>query len=348
MRPARLASSVLAVVLTGCAGRPPTAAPITTPAVTAAPATLSAVPSVAASVGPPACPADPAQIEVALSVRGGGSFGVSLGADPLPTPEIVDRSIVPIEETVVGGVDLTAELRVEEDMQLEIAITSVTADFLPYGTATTTSITSAFEGSTATLRLPDVAIEGQFRVEVAWTTRCGDGRGAGTIGLAVVPASAAAGCPVTSDEVDAAFEQINAFRITIGGIDEPLDVYGWSTRWTPGNGVTDFGQLFPNWDRDVVITVAPEAFVAVREKVDELQLVSVRASIYQRADVDDYFVTDELPDPVTVVRRSVNPNGNVNIPAPLEPGSYVFDIDATWLTPCFELQTTRTMSVEVH
>jgi hypothetical protein len=98
-----------------------------------------------------------------------------------------------------------------------------------------------------------------------------------------------------------------------------------------------------------VISVAPGANVAVRENVDDLHIVNVRASIYRRADVDAYFGPNSTQDvdPVTIVRRDVNLKGNVNIPAPLEPGTYVFDIDATWLTSCFQLQTTRSVSVKV-
>ena len=73
----------------------------------------------------------------------------------------------------------------------------------------------------------------------------------------------------------------------------------------------------------------------------------VTAPIYRRADVDAYFETGDAPRSVAIVKRPVNVKGYVNIPAPLEPGDYVFDIDVSWLTPCFELSTTRSVSVTV-
>ena len=349
----------VAFLVGGCIGftGDPTTAPATLPAASptrSLPDFASFTPFPVATPTPEACPSTVDGWDATLELpTATGVVSISLEEGvtvPLPSDSIppIDPADVVIEGTVLGGTEIHGDLLLGSlDNDPSIAITALTARFVPLDASPAAPVVVALDGASIVLTLPDKGAVGRLMLQIDWTSRCGAGAGGGAAALTVEPSSVAVGCPVTTDEVDTAFQEINKLRITIGGITEPLDVYGWSTRWTPGNGATDYGTLFPNWDRSVVITVAPEGLVAVREKVDGLQLVSVRASIFTRADVDTYFLTDEFPDPVTVVRRNANPNGNVNIPAPLEPGNYVFDIDATWLTSCFELNTSRTVSVKV-
>ena len=349
----------VALLVAGCIGftGDPTAVP-PTPAPTAI-AGASPQPTVPPTQPPPtpfACPALPGAVTASLDLRtatGVVSIPLEPGVTvPMPSASIapIDPANVAIEGTVLGGTELRGDLVLEEFQgDPAIVITALTARFVPLDASPSAPVVPALDGASIVLTLPDKDAVGRLLLQLDWNTSCGPGEGGGAAALTVQNSTIAAGCPTTADAMLAAVRDAADLHITIGGVPEPLDVYGWSARWTIGNGVDDYGTLFPNWDRSVVITVAPEAFVAVREKVDDLHLVSVRASIYNRADVDAYFAPNSSQeiDPVTVIRRDVNPSGNVNIPAPLDPGTYVFDIDATWLTSCFELNTTRSVSVKV-
>ncbi|HET7182183.1 MAG TPA: hypothetical protein VFI15_08140 [Candidatus Limnocylindrales bacterium] len=357
-----LTIAAAAAVVAGCIGftGDPTGAP---PTVSPSPAPTRSFPDFASFTPFPVatptqltCAPEPADWGATLDLATAtGIVSIPLDPDvsvPMPSESIapVDPADVVVEGTVLGGTLLTGDLALGLlDDDPSIAVTDLTARFIPLDASPAAPVVVAVDGASITLTLPDKSAVGRLILQVGWTSRCGAGAGGGATVLTVANSEVAAGCPSTTDEIEAAFQDINKLRITIGGIAEPLDVYMWNTRWTPGAGTSDFGTLFPNWDRDTVITAAPGENVAVREKVDDLQLISVRAGIYHRADVDAYFgggAAEDL-DPVTVVRRDVNPKGNINIPAPLEPGLYVFDVDASWLTSCFELQTTRSVSVRV-
>jgi hypothetical protein len=357
----RVAASLLAgaLVAAGCTSSVPPAptAATATPAPAGPTANAPATPTpTTAPPTPFACPTLPSAVDASLDL-GVATGVVVIPLEPgveVPGPaasiEPIDPADIAIEGTALGATELHGTLAIAELADdPSIVITSLTARFVPLDASATSAVGVAIDGATTTITLPNRNADGRLLLAVAWSSSCGSGSGGGGVALTVVNSKVAAGCPTTDDEVAAALADLRKLRITIGGVSEPLDIYSWQTRWMPGNGIDDFGTLFPNWNRDTVITVAPGANVAVREKVDTLELVSVRAAIYRRADVDAYFElgsTQEV-DPVTVVRRSVNPNGNVNVPAPLDRGSYVFAIDATWLTSCFELHTFRTVSVKV-
>lgn len=303
---------------------------------------------------PFACPPSPTTGDATLELRipaGPITIPLEPGVSvPLPSASIapVDPGAIVVEGTVLGGRELRADLAID-DLQGDpaIVITAITARFIPLDASRMDPVEVALDGASVVLTLPDRDAVGRLLVAIDWSTSCGSGSGGGAVAMNVVESATAVGCPTTTEAFDDAFGELAKIRISIGGIEQPLDIFGWSTRWTSGDGVVDFATLFPNWDRNAVITVAPGANVPVRESVDDLRVVYVTAPIYRRADVDAYFDTDVAPESVAIVKRPVNAKGYVNIPAPLEPGDYVFDIHAEWLTACFELSTTRSVSVKV-
>ncbi|HJP89146.1 MAG TPA: hypothetical protein VJ850_08945 [Candidatus Limnocylindrales bacterium] len=300
------------------------------------------------------CPGEPIQWNATLDLKTGtGVVSIDLQDGvtvPLPSESVtpVDPAEVVIEGTVLGGTETRGDLVLGDlDDDSATVITALTARFLPLDGSAAAPVAVALDGRSLSLTLPDKDSVGRLLLQIDWNTRCGSGSGGGGTAVLVQNSKVAAGCPTTDDAMMSALKKIGAYRITIGGLDEPLDVDAWSARWSIGNGVDDYGTFFPNWAKTDLVTVGPGVFVPVREKVDELHLVSVRASIYDRADVDASIDSNGDVDPVTVVRRDVNPNGNVNIPAPLDPGNYVFVVEANWLTNCFEIHTTRTIAVKV-
>jgi len=356
VRPLALWLAMLLVAGCSSSGRATPPAPAATSVLPSAASTGSPTPASTPTEPPPtpfACPPLPSAVDASFAL--GVATGVvvmplepGVAVDPAASFAPIDPGDIVIEGTALGGTELRGTITIDELADdPSIAITAMTARFVPLDASSSSAVGVTPDGADAVITLPNRDADGRLMLEVDWSSSCGSGSAGGEIALTVVNSKVAAGCPTTDDAVFAALQDLGKLRITIGGLSEPLDIISWQTRWMPGNGVDDFGTLFPNWDRGAVITVAPGANVAVREKVDGLDLVSVRAPIYARADVDTYFETDAFPDPVTVVRRNVNPKGNVNIPAPLDPGSYVFDVQATWRTSCFELQTTRSVSVKV-
>ena len=144
-------------------------------------------------------------------------------------------------------------------------------------------------------------------------------------------------------------DKVQAAQITVGTRQLPINIVGWTGRWMAASSIDDFA-AFDGWDRSVSIAVAPEANVTVREAVDDLGILSVRASIFRRAEVIAYLEPDSSGNlqSVKVTTRPVYVNGRVNIPAPLEPGSYVFELESAWQTACLTLDTYHVVTVEVH
>jgi hypothetical protein len=347
---------LVAVLVAGCALddatlAPPSAAPTTaSPAPTATP-NVTAPPSLAPTPEPTVnCAAVGAnEGTVALSTPVGFET-IDLQDGPLETPEAVDGSDVPIANTVVGGTDLTAEIGVGNGLDASTSITSIQADFLPFGTTTTLPVGATSSGSTASLRLPDRRVDGQLRFTISWVTSCGSGNAVGTIGLTVVPSSVTAGCPTTPETLADGLAVLGKSpHLAIGALSLPTQIVGWSGRWILGDGATD-GPQFAGWKSDPILTVASGDLILIRESIADLALVSIQAGFFRRADVDAYFdgtLTDQL-ETVLFVRRSANSKGRANIPATLDPGSYVMEVEGSWLTSCLAVDTYNAVSVRVR
>ena len=349
--PAKLSVVALVVAaIAACSG--PAATPSMAPSPTAIPApTLT--PTVAPSPSPIetteptfACPSDPSALDVSVIVRGGGSLRVELGADPLPPPEVVDSTIVPIEGTAIGGIDLSVGLTADEGAVDPIGITTITAEFLPFGSASPLLIPTAVEDGGASLRFPDLDVEGQVRFTIEWTSPCGDGQGSGSLGLAVVNSSLA-NCPPTEDGLIESLSKLGNSRVSVAGLSVPLGIVGWSGRWIVANGVDDVPRLGPFDRNDPIAPVAPGASIVIRESIDDLDLLSVRAAFFTRADVLDHVDGEEI-DAVDVLRRTAGPKGRIGIPAPLDAGSYVIELQGQSQTSCLSLDTYEVVSVEVR
>jgi hypothetical protein len=342
-----------AVAIAGCdAGgstQRPTPAPTVAPSPSPSPTTLPQATPVATPVPTAGCPAEGFESAAALSVlTAQGFLTLDLLPGAMPTPVVVDESIIPSEAILVGGVELTARLQADVGGD-DATFSSVTADFLPFGATTPLQLAATIDGSAITVRLLDQALKGQLRIAVAWSTRCGTGDGAGAVGITIVDSSAVAGCPATEAGLAGLVDALQAARITIGTRQFAINITGWSGRWMSASDIDDFA-AFDGWDRDVSIAVAPEANVTVREAVDDLGILSVQASIFRRAEVIAYLEPDSNGNlqSVKVTTRPVNINGRVNIPAPLEPGSYVFELESSWQTSCLTLDTYHVVTVEVQ
>lgn len=352
------AAVLLALTLVACGGRPPTVGPSAS-ATTAAPtpsasapasAAASAAPTLAATPVPTrGCPAAGFEPEVSLSVlTAQGYLTLDLIAGPMPAPVAVDKTIIPIETALVGGATLATQIQDDYGV-VDAAFTSVAADFLPYDSVTPLLLETTIDGSTVGVTLIDRGIAGQLRVALAWSSACGSATGAGSVGLTIVPSSTVAGCPTTAEDLLASLSDMQATRITVGSLAFPIEIVGWSGRWLVANGADDFPE-FSGWDRARSFSVAPEANVSIREAVDDLALLTVRASIFHREDVIAYLEPDSSTSlrSVAVITRSVNTSGRVNIPAPRSPGLYVFELQSSWQTSCLTLETYHVVSVEVQ
>jgi hypothetical protein len=314
-------------------------------------AQVTTAPTPAATIQPEAtCPTEPTDAVPEIDLQTPEGIGaISLEAGVLASASPVDASVVPIVSTILGGPGLAATLSVDPSLDASIAITSISADFLPYGSASVLPVKARFDGATIALDLPDRTISGQLRADVGWTSRCGPGRGAGTVGLALVASSIAAGCPTTGAGLLARVKTLAKQRITVGTLSVPIGIVSWSGRWIAA-AADDVIPQFAGWDRNAVITVDPEALISVREAIDDLGLLSVRAATFHRADVDAFLSPDSTGDlpAVSVTTRPVNPKGRVNIPAPADSGRYVIEIQATWQTSCLNLETYEVVSVTVR
>lgn len=350
-----LTLATLAMVLGACdsSAPPPIASSSASAPATLAPPTLTPTltPTQAVTPEPPeTCPPDPRSIEASLVIQTPMSVeSVDLQAGPLPSPASVDAQVVPIVATVLGGVDVTVVVGLDGGPDDAAVIAAMTADFLPFGTATTLPVSVKIDGSTAALRLPDRDLQGQLRVSASWSTSCASGDGTGAIGMRVVNSSVAATCPSTATGLDAAVAKFVNETVTVGTVDVPLIITAWTGRWITGAGASDSPE-FSGWDPDNAATAAPGASVVLSETLADLQLVSIRASTFRQADVLAYLEPDSTEELGTyaVVRRTANAKGRAGIPMPLEQGSYVIEIEGVWLTPCVNLETYTAVSVEVR
>jgi hypothetical protein len=129
----------------------------------------------------------------------------------------------------------------------------------------------------------------------------------------------------------------------------PVGVVGYDPRWIPGEVSSDFGQ-FSGWQRDAGITVAPGASIIIRDDIEDLELLSVRAAFFERVDVEAYLEPESTSEvnTVNVQRRSAGAKGRIGIPVDLEPGLYVMEVVAAMQTPCVEIEAYEVVSVEVR
>lgn len=348
--------AVVALVVSACIGETPT--PTSIPA-TLAPATPSPAPTPIVTAQPTFAPTPRPTVNCTASGASEAGMNlltpvgfetVDLQTGALESPIAVEPSEVPIVSTVVGGIELQADLHVGDGLEATTVISAITADFVPFGLASALPVTATFSGSTASLRLPDKRVDGQLRVAISWTTECGTGQSTGTIGLTVVPSSVTAGCPTAADDLADALSSLGkAPRVTIGTLVEPITVVAWSGRWILGNGASDVPQ-FAGWDDSRAVVAAPEAPIVVRESIDDLALVMIQAGIFRRADVDAYLAGGSIDDLETLafVRRNANAKGRASIPAPLEPGRYVIELTGSWLTSCLSVETYNVVSLQVR
>jgi hypothetical protein len=347
-----LAFALIAIIAVAC-----------TTSVPATPgASVALIPSPSAKVTAPAatltptiepeatCPTEPTDAVPEIDLQTPDGVGaISLESAALASAAPVDASVIPIVSTILGGPGLAASLSVDSAIDDSIVIVSISADFLPYGSASILPVKARFDGATIVFDLPDRNISGQLRADVRWTSRCGPGGAAGTVGLTLVASSVAAGCPTTGSGLLARVKALAKQRITVGTLSVPIGIVGWSGRWIAAAADDEIAQ-FSGWNRNAVITVDPEALISVREAIDDLALLSVRAATFRRADVDAFLSPDSTGDlpAVSVTTRSVNAKGRVNIPAPAESGRYVVEIQASWQTSCVTLQTYEVVSVTVR
>ena len=360
-RPAVPRAGLLVVfaMLVGACG---VTAPVATPAATAV-ATLTPTPSPAPTPTPlpsptvlptaqplPTCPADPGSFSAGMDLQAiAGPGSIDLQPGPLPPPMSVDASVVPIVATVLGGRGLVAVLHIDSSVDDTIAITTVAADFLPYGSASTLPVGTTIDGPAETFTLPDRSMNGQLRLAISWTTRCGSGQGAGTIGLTVVLSSVAAGCPTTGDGLLASMLTLNKQHMTVGTLIIPIGIVGWSGRWIPATAGDDIVR-FSGWNRDVAVTAGAGTSILVGETISDLRILSIRAATFQRADVLAYLSPDstgEVPS-LSITTRPAGPKGHVAIPVPAVPGSYLIEMQGSMLTSCLSLQTYAAVSVTVQ
>ena len=273
-------------------------------------------------------------------------------ADGLPTvvpAASLDPNEVPVVGSVLGGTPIETILFASDGSSARPSITSVTADFIPFGSGAALPVDADIEGAQALLRLPDADARGTLRIAVAWTSACGAAEAAGEITLQVLDSSVAEGCPTSEGELVDAVTALHDETFLYGTLAVPLEIVSWGGRWIPASGETDVPQFEP-WVRDGIVESAPGAAVVVRHAVEDLQLLSVRTWIYERAVVEAYLEPDSSTELSTYGsdRTNAGSRGRVNVPAPLELGSYVFESQATWQTPCLNLVTYSVVSVAVR
>jgi hypothetical protein len=273
-------------------------------------------------------------------------------ASGLPTvapAATLDPNEVPVNGLVLGGTQIETTLFADGGFGEAPSVTSVTADFVPFGSGAARPVEATVEGADVQLRLPDDDARGLLRIAIAWTSACGSAAAVGEIPLRVLDSSVAAGCPTSADELFDSLTSLADQTIQFETVEVPLAIVGWSGRWIVANGVTD-GPQFEPWERDAVIATAPGASVVVRHAIDDLQLQSIRTAMYERDVVEAYLEPDSTTELTTYdsIRRSAGPLGRVGIPAPLEAGRYVFEAQGTWQTSCLSLVTYNTVSVDVR
>ncbi|HEY8239174.1 MAG TPA: hypothetical protein VIF63_07040 [Candidatus Limnocylindrales bacterium] len=288
---------------------------------------------------------DEAELDL-LTAR--GHFTIELLPMPLPAPELVDASIVPVEGILVGGAQLTAEVQGDFSSS-DAAFTAVTADFVPFGTTAAIPLDATFEGSMIGVGLQDSAVSGRLRIFVAWTTPCGSREGSGEIGLTIVNSSVVAGCPTTGAGMEDAVAALQDAHVTVGTAELPFTVVAASARWFGGN-IDSLVPQFSGWDRGLSVVVAPATSLLLKKAIEDLSAISIRTTIYKRADVIEYLSPDSTIDlrSVSVTNRTPGPKGNVGLPVPDATGSYVYEIQGQWQTSCINVETYMVVSVEVR
>lgn len=347
----------LALVLVACSGVPARTGAPTAPLRTAgATATTTARPS--ATTAPAAtCPAagfQDASIDlrlleshetIELQADDGEPAGTPDPGEPFETVDPADAQVV---GTVLGGTDIETDLDTGDDDD-SLVITALDAEFLPFGSGEALAVETAFADRELSLRFPDRETRGTLRVSVSWTTPCGAGQGSGSMRLAVLPSSVAAGCPPDEQGLENTVVALQGEEVEVGTLGVPLGIVGWSARWLPAVA-TDEIPRFAGWDQDATQQAAPGASLVLREEVADLRLVSIRVTFYDRAEVVEYLQPDSTNDPTTldVIRRNAGPQGRAGIPAPLDPGRYVYEIVGVWQTSCLDLDTYAVVGVDVR
>lgn len=348
--------ATVVVVLSACSvGGAATPRPIRTPNVTAGPATVEPAVTPAPSI-PATCPPGQDFSEATLdipTIEGIEPIELRVDAspgepDPTDAGEPVDPSDSQVTGTVLGGRDIELALDVDTPIPGDRgSISNLAAELLAFGSATPLAVDVTFDGATATIRLPDLETRGTLRISASWTTSCGAGEGSGSIRLAVLPSSVASGCVDTdvTAEVIAALEEES---IQLDSMRVPLVIVSWSERWLDSQFVDEIPQ-FAGWDRDATLEVAPDQSIVLRESVDDLRLVSVRVVVYDRANVIEFLDPDSTveAETVDVIRRNAGPLGRAGIPAPIDPGRYVFEVQAVWQTSCLNLESYAVIGVDV-
>ena len=273
----------------------------------------------------------------------------AIGLPTVAPAATIDPNEVPVIASVLGGTPVETVLSAEAGAGPPPSVSSVTADFVPFGSGTALEVEATVNGASVLLRLPDADARGTLRIAIAWTTVCGSAEAAGEMALRVFDSSVAAGCPTSEDGLIGSMTSLADESFQYGTVDVPFAIVGWSGRWILANGETDAPQFEP-WDRDAVIPSAPGESIVVRHAVDHLQLLSVRTGIFQRAVVEGYLEPDSTTE-LTIFgsdRTNAGSRGRVSVPAPIEAGRYVFESLGTWQTPCLNLVTYSVVSVDVR
>ena len=344
MRCRLLATIVLALSTVAC-GRSLASSP---PAVTPSPVPPPTVePTIAPTPTPVPCPADPAAVMGWFDLQSLGDVAIlELAPGELGPSASVEPHVVAVQATLLGG---TASVRLGlDDLPAGEAptLTRVVADFVPLESTTPEPVGTLVDGDTVTLTLPDRDVRGVLRVEAAWTSSCGAGGGGGSIGVELLDSSVAEGCPTTSDGL---LEQVVGFQDTtfsVGTLDVPIVIVGWSGRWTAASAIDDFPQ-FSGWDTAIRTDAAGETLPARDVLGDGIDYTRLRFAFFQRADVVAFLEgsLDEVPV-VEVVNRNPTASGRMNIPMEFPPGAYVVEIQGTWQTPCLNLDSYTVVSLD--
>lgn len=342
------ALALTCLLLGGCNSIRSTAIPTVPSSQSVIASPTAPTPTTRATAKPAAtCPSTPSSADLVFNT-GPGTELIPLTDEPLASPEAVDAASVPIVATVLGGVRHAITVSMDEGPSDTVAITDASADFLPFDTAATRPVKTTIDDVIAALTLPDSTLAGQLRISVSWSGPCGDGEGAGSIGLAVAKSTVAGGCP-DADGLNGEVSTFDGLHASAGTLGIPLILTGWSGRWVPLIGASDVPQ-FAGWDRAHAATAAPEAPVVISETTGDFAMRDIQLSIYPRADVVKFLEPDSAGELNTLsfLHRNANAKGRASFPAPLEPGDYVVEMVGNWLTPCLTIETYSAFSLKVR
>jgi hypothetical protein len=269
-----------------------------------------------------------------------------LGGAPLELPDEPEPPEADLG-SIGGGREITGWVGTGAGAAGPMLDVSITAELAIAGERAV-PLDLGLSGTSLSFALPDVDAQARLDITVAFRDACYGYEASGSAAFLLGSSATVASCafdpavglaPYLDDLLDQ--------PILVGAVEVMPAFSGADARWAVGNAATDYGTLFPGWDREAeAVSGAPGASIVVSAAASDLELTGMRTQFYE---LGDALREHEIElEPIWTTDPPVRADGSFALRLPANPGRYVTATAVSWLAACASGVSIANFEVDVQ